>query len=192
MINIGSGTGLVPPGNKSWLPEQILNPLRWRHNGCGSVSNHQPHHFLLNRLFKRRSKKTSKLRVTGLRVGNSPGTGEFPAQMASNAENVSIWWRHHADLCRYMTSINHKAWKRFYFSTEIHCLYIGACYYLNTNFAIQAFGAVSINKFYLIHRIGRRIYASANQVITVCGNVLSCIRCNTITWTSDAYLSLGL
>ena len=28
-------------------------------------------------------------------VGNSPGTGEFPAQMASNAENVSIWWRHH-------------------------------------------------------------------------------------------------
>ena len=35
------------------------------------------------------------LRVTGLCVGNSPGTGEFPAQMASNAENVSIWWRHH-------------------------------------------------------------------------------------------------
>ena len=33
--------------------------------------------------------------VTGLCVGNSPGTGEFPAQMASNAENVSIWWRHH-------------------------------------------------------------------------------------------------
>ena len=24
------------------------------------------------------------------------GTGEFLAQMASNAENVSIWWRHHA------------------------------------------------------------------------------------------------
>ena len=23
------------------------------------------------------------------------GTGEFPAQMASNVENVSIWWRHH-------------------------------------------------------------------------------------------------
>ena len=28
-------------------------------------------------------------------VGNSPGTGEFPAQMASNAENVTIWLRHH-------------------------------------------------------------------------------------------------
>ena len=25
-------------------------------------------------------------------------TGEFPAQMASNAENVSIWWRHHANI----------------------------------------------------------------------------------------------
>ena len=46
-------------------------------------------------LFGHRSKKTSKLRVTGLCVGNSPGTGEFPAQKASYAENVSIWWRHH-------------------------------------------------------------------------------------------------
>ena len=43
-----------------------------------------------------RSKKTSKLRVTGLCAGNSPVTGEFPAQRASNAENVSIWWHHHA------------------------------------------------------------------------------------------------
>ena len=69
--------------------------LQWRHNGSDSVSNHQPHDCFLNRLFRRRSKKTSKLRVTGLCAGNSPGTGEFPAQMASNAENVSIWWRHH-------------------------------------------------------------------------------------------------
>ena len=72
--------------------------LPWRHNGRDSVSNHQCHHCLLNRLFRHRSKKTSKLCVTGLCVGNSPGTGEFPAQMTSNAENVSIWWRHHAYL----------------------------------------------------------------------------------------------
>ena len=72
-----------------------VDALQWRHNGRDSVSNHQPHHCLLNRLFRRRSKKTSKLRVTGLCVGNSPGTGEFPAQMAKNAENGSIWWRHH-------------------------------------------------------------------------------------------------
>ena len=69
--------------------------LRWRHNGRDSLSNHQPHDCLLNRLFRRRSKKTSKLRATGLCVRNSRGTGEFPAQMASHAENVSIWWRHH-------------------------------------------------------------------------------------------------
>ena len=72
------------------------HPLHWRHNGHDSVSNQQPHDCLLNRLFRLRSKKTSKLRVTGLCAGNSPETSEFPAQMASNAENVSIWWRHHA------------------------------------------------------------------------------------------------
>ena len=43
----------------------------------------------------RRLKKTSKLRVTGLCEGNSPVASEFLAQRASNAENVSIWWRHH-------------------------------------------------------------------------------------------------
>ena len=37
----------------------------------------------------------SKLRITGLCVVNSPGTGEFPAPMATYAENASIWWRHH-------------------------------------------------------------------------------------------------
>ena len=66
-------------------------PLHWRHNGCDSVSNYQPHDCLLNRLFRRRSKNSSKNRVTGLCVGNSPGTGEFPAQMASNMDNVSIF-----------------------------------------------------------------------------------------------------
>ena len=60
--------------------------LQWRHNGRDCVSNHQPHDRLLNRLFRRRSKKISKLRVIGLCAGNSPGTGEFPAQMASDAE----------------------------------------------------------------------------------------------------------
>ena len=69
--------------------------LRWRHNERDCVSNHQPHYCLLKRLFGRRSKKTSKLRVTGLCEGNSPEAGEFTAQRASNAENVPIWWRHH-------------------------------------------------------------------------------------------------
>ena len=52
--------------------------LRWRHNERDYVSNHQPRHCLLNRLFGRRSKKTSKLRVTGLCAGNSPGPVNSP------------------------------------------------------------------------------------------------------------------
>ena len=69
--------------------------LQWRHIGRDGVSNHQPYDCLRSRLFGCRSKKTSKPRVTGLCAGNFPGTDDFPAQMASNAESVSIWWRHH-------------------------------------------------------------------------------------------------
>ena len=64
---------------------------QWRHNGRDGVSNHQRLGYLLNCLFRRRSKKTSKLQVTGLCVENSPVTGEFPAQRASNKEKASIW-----------------------------------------------------------------------------------------------------
>ena len=74
--------------------KKIYFALQWRHNGRDGITNHQPHHCLLNRFFSRRSKKISKLHVTGLCARNSPVTGEFPAQMASNEENVSIWWRH--------------------------------------------------------------------------------------------------
>ena len=49
-------------GFPSQRTSNSAHPLRWRH----SVSNHQPHNCLLNRLFGCRSKKTSKLRVTGL------------------------------------------------------------------------------------------------------------------------------
>ena len=74
-------------------------PLQW-HNECDDILNHQSHDCFLNCLFRCRSTKTSKLRVTGLCAGNSPVTGEFPAQRASNVENVFIWWRHHAlSLC---------------------------------------------------------------------------------------------
>ena len=73
----------------------ILTSLQWWHNERDGVSNHRRFDCLLNHLFRRRSKKTSKLRVTGLCEGNSPVTGEFPAHWANNAENVSIWLRHH-------------------------------------------------------------------------------------------------
>ena len=66
-----------------------------RHNERDGVPNAQPLDCLPNRVFRHISENTSKLRVAGLCEGNSPVTGWFPAQMASNAENVSIWWRYH-------------------------------------------------------------------------------------------------
>ena len=82
--------------NSRWGSKTLHRyPLQWRHNEQGGVSNHHHHDCLLNRLFMRRSKKTPKLRVTGICEGNSPVTGKFPAQRASNAENISIWWRQH-------------------------------------------------------------------------------------------------
>ena len=86
------------------------NSFRWRRNGRDSVSNHQPRDCLLNLLFRRWSKKTSKLRVTGLCAWNSPVSAEFPSQRASNTENAwsscegCVWgwgflvWINHADV----------------------------------------------------------------------------------------------
>ena len=88
-------TGCIMPLQSSY-PVWTLSVLQWRHNERDGVWDHQPHDCLLNGLFRRKSKKTSKLCVTGLCVGNSPVTGEFPAQRASIAENVSFWWRHRA------------------------------------------------------------------------------------------------
>ena len=78
-----------------WEGSVSSDTLQWRHNERDGVPNQQPHDCLLKRLFRSISKKTSKHRVTGLRAGNSPLTDEFPAQRASYAENVSIWWHHH-------------------------------------------------------------------------------------------------
>ena len=88
----------MPCITENWLitlPIMVTITLRWRHNEHDGVSNHEPLDCLLKCLFRRTSKKTPKLRVTGLCEGIAPVTGEFPAQRASNAENVSIWWRHH-------------------------------------------------------------------------------------------------
>ena len=78
--------------HNSWKNDRSL---KWRHNGRDGVSNRRRLDCLQNRLFRRRSKKTSKMRVTGFCEGNSPVTGEFPAQRDRNAENVLMWLRHH-------------------------------------------------------------------------------------------------
>ena len=74
----------------SWSPASIFITMTsfwapWRLKSPASF----------NRLFRRRSTKTPKLRVAGLCEGNSPVTGVFSAQRVSTAENGSIWRRHH-------------------------------------------------------------------------------------------------
>ena len=67
----------------AWSVWISVKSLHWRHNDHDGVSNHQPHGCLLNRLFRRRSQKTSKLRVTGLCTGpvNSPHNGPVTKKM---------------------------------------------------------------------------------------------------------------
>ena len=67
---------------KNW-PMISKKSLQWRHSDHDGVSNRQPHGCLLNRLFRRRSKKTSKLPRHWPLCGEFTGTGEFPAQRAS-------------------------------------------------------------------------------------------------------------
>ena len=72
--------------------------LQWHHNERNGISNPRRLYCLLNCWFRRRSKKTSKLRVSALCAGNQfAGDRWIPRTKASNAENVSIWWRHHED-----------------------------------------------------------------------------------------------
>ena len=107
----------------SMAPNSLIS-FHWRHNGHDGVSNHQPHDCLLNRLFRRRSKKISKLRVTNLCAGNPPVTGEFLAQRATNAENVSIWWRHHVvSTCSLRVNRGYQIW--YYFINSLSPVWCG-------------------------------------------------------------------
>ena len=83
-----------------WRKKIIYGADQWLDKkfnyGRDGVSNNQPQHCLLNRIFRRSLKKASKLRATDLCERNSPESGESPAKMVSKAENVSIWWHLHA------------------------------------------------------------------------------------------------
>ena len=86
-------------------PYNWFVPLQWRHNEHKGVSIHR----VSNVYSTVCSGATSKLRVTGLCEGNSPVTSEFPAQRTSNAENVSIWWRHHVYFAVWEIDLLHHA-----------------------------------------------------------------------------------
>ena len=100
---------------------------QWRRNERDGVSNHQPYDCLLNCLLRRRPKKTSKLRVNGLYKRNSLVIGEFPSQKASNAENVSIWWRinqYVAHFCPWMLPLHQVAHKIYWCMKIITLTYL--------------------------------------------------------------------
>ena len=67
----------------------LIPTLQRRHNEGDGVSNHQPNDCSLNCLFKAQIKENIKA-LRHWPAGNSSVTREFPAQRASNAENISI------------------------------------------------------------------------------------------------------
>ena len=91
------------------LVDLMISSLQWRHNGRDCVSNHQPRDCLLNRLFRRRSKKTSKPRDTGLCAGNPPGPVIYPHKWPVTRKMfpfddviMSILWKRSHEITRYM------------------------------------------------------------------------------------------
>ena len=73
-----------------------LPPLQWRLNERDGVLDHQPHDWLLNRFFNAQIKENIKALCHWTLCGELTGHRWIPAQRAGNGENVSIWWRHHA------------------------------------------------------------------------------------------------
>ena len=114
-----------------------------------SVLNHRRLDCLLSRLFRCRSKKTSKLRVTGLCERNPTVAGEFLAQKAINAENVPIWWRHHVST--FFCIIN-----------ALFTWYISSSYLTSVSAAKLRWHLLSRNA---IQRIQQMLYKSADRIL---------------------------
>ena len=72
--------------NTSALMQVMACCIQWLHNERDGISNHWRFDCVLNCLFRCRSKRTSKLLITGLWERNPSG---FRSQRASNVENVS-------------------------------------------------------------------------------------------------------
>ena len=82
-----------------WRRPSVSNAkslLQWRHNERDGVSNHRRLDCLIAQLFVQaldQRKHQSSVSLAFVR-----GTGGFPSQRTSNAENVFIWWRHHVPI----------------------------------------------------------------------------------------------
>ena len=93
-VNIGSGNGSGSSGNK---PYAVIRPL-WHYidvimtTMASQITSLTVVYSIVYSGADQRKHQSSRHWPL---CGEFTGTGEFPAQMASNAENVSIWWRHH-------------------------------------------------------------------------------------------------
>ena len=123
-VSIGLGNGLSPARRQAitWTSAELLSSwplgtnfsevnfwkchmvwivfkfaaitLWWHHNERDGVSNHRCLDCLLLKPFVQvQIKETPKLCVTGLCEGKHRSPVDSPPK--GNAENVSIWWRHH-------------------------------------------------------------------------------------------------
>ena len=147
--------------------------LHWRHNDHDGVSNHQPDGCLLNRLFRRRSKKTSKLRVTDLCVENSPGPVNSPHKGPVTRkmfpfddvimESVGSLHERHSDkwLCGHGLMVYRTIHSRFPgILSRIHLLF--DIFHSHTEHIKSLFVEFDITSIVLIHwgRVTHKFYAS--------------------------------
>ena len=161
------------------------HPLQWRHDERDGVSNRQPHDCLLNILFRRKSKKASMLPVTGLYEGNSPVTGEFPAQRACNAENVSIWLRHHdSHLLIFQHCLEaERVTMNFWSVASVTPIRSGCCACTWITFSGNANSAIGIAKSFFIMEVNWKLYENVigSLFINTCRPYKSPIHI-TVTW----------
>ena len=135
-------------------------------------------------------------RVTGLCVGNSLVSGEFLTQMASKAENVSIWWHHHEPLVEVMAEAELTASN-----------YLNQCWLILLDPYEQTSGTFELPKLFFeksickkwdisfSHRLthwGRVTHiGGGEQTIIGSDNGLSPGRRQAIIWTNAGILSIG-
>ena len=98
IVNADPSIGPLFKGNWIAITAMAGQSLQWRQNENDGVSNHQLPDCLLNRLYRRRSKKTSKLRVTGLSTVRGIHRWPVNSPHKKTEKNVSIWWRHHVHI----------------------------------------------------------------------------------------------
>ena len=127
---------------------------------------------------RRRSKKPSKLLVTGLCAGNSPVSGKFPAQMVSNAENVSIWWRHHDQLANRLAGTK----KNHFFAKSQSSLYLFICSLMLSKTKTRWI-QTSIASFHRAKYSNPVLWCHANVRSKRCDIIFDCFS----TWYVDIY-----